>query len=232
MLQYFVRDSIEFADLSSIGLAHICEDASKFVKRQVLSCIGDYRFAIGSTETISEPRIGYFPTRQEVQDFGTFAIARDTEAKFDPACLLRSTSISSHPWKDWQGNTWQIPIARRWVDGSGGPQFACELPRYLTIESNTWVYGNVLPKYKSLWDLASKFFDGIVDSERSVAPGENYKIAVPSIDDVCNFVFGSNYRVSQYEMAFLKSLTIDSVFTICNLVIDQPGLESIQKKTV
>jgi hypothetical protein len=232
MLSYFVRDSIEFNDLASLGLAHICEDSSKFVKRQIISGFESYHWAIGSTETISEARIGYYPGRQEIQDFGSFAIARDTESKFDPACLLRSSAVDSHPWQDWNGNTWKIPIARRWVDGMGGLAVDCALPRFLSIDqSGDWVYGGVVSKYEKLWKLANKYFSDSMEAIKK-AHGDTYTVPLPSLDDICDVVFGANYRVSKYEIAFLKVFLVSSNHQIMKLVADDPGFEELQKKTV
>lgn len=232
MLSYFVRDSIEFKDLASLGLSHICEDSSKFVKRQVISGFADYQWAIGSTETINESRVGYYPGRQEIQDFGSFAIARDTEQTFTPDCLLRSSAVDSHPWQDWSGNTWQIPIARRWTDGTNGLAIGCALPRFLSInKTGEWVYGGVVTKHEKLWKLANKYFTDSMEAIEK-ADGGSYFVPLPDLNDVCDIVFGTNYRVSKYEIAFLKTFVDSSSFQIMKLVVDDPGFEQLQKKTV
>ncbi len=232
MISYFVEKAILFKDLASIGLAHICEKPSAFVCRQIIGGPFNHNFAIGSTETIGEPRIGYFRDRQEIQNFGKFAIARDTEATFDPACLLKSTAIQSHPWQDWAGNTWQIPIARRWLDGSGQLVVQCALPRYLEMnESGQWVYGGVLPRHAKLWELATKFEEDILEAIQHAVDGK-YTVPVPSLDDVCDIVFGTNYRVSKYELSFLKTLLDSSCYDVMKLVKDDPGFDQLQKKTV
>lgn len=231
MLSYFVQKDVSFGDLASIGLAHICEKPSALVCRQVIGGPFGFGYALGSTETIGEPRIGYYPDRQQIQNFGNFAIARDTESVFNPECLRRSSSIQSHPWQDWSGNTWQIPIARRWVDGSGNPVVQCALPRFLSVnETGDWVYGGVLPKHEKLWSLANKFVDDSLEAMES-ATGETFLIPMPNLDDVCDVVFGANYRVSKFEIAFLKTLIDSSCFEIMKLVKDDPGFEQIQKKT-
>jgi hypothetical protein len=231
VLSYFVPKYVSFSDLASIGLAHICDDPNRLVCRQVFGAPFD--FALGSTETISEMRIGYFPNAQEIQSFGKFAIARDTSVTFQPESLRRSNSIQSHPWQDWSGNTWQIPIARRWVDGSGNPAVQCALPRFLSInDTGDWVYGGVLPKHEKLWVFVNKFIDDADKASEGVPEGEPYFIPMPSLDDVCDVVFGANYRVSKFEIAFLKTLMDSSCFEIMKLAKDDPGFEKLQKKTV
>lgn len=231
MLSYFVDKFVSFGDLASVGLSHICDNPSSLVCRQVFG--GPLAFALGSTETISEMRIGYFPNAQEIQIFGKFAIARDTSVAFNPESLRRLNSIQSHPWQDWSGNTWQIPIARRWVDGSGNPVVQCALPRFLSInDSGDWVYGGVLPKHEKLWAFVNQFLDDITAACEGVEPGASYNIPMPSLNDICDLVFGTNYRVSKFEIAFLKTLMDSSCFEIMKLVKDDPGFEQLQKKTV
>lgn len=231
MLSYFVENNVSFDGLASIGLAHVCEKPSSLVCRQIIGGPFGFGYSLGSTETINESRIGYFQNRQEIQNFGKFAIARDTEQTFNPDCLRRSNSIQSHPWQDWAGNTWQIPIARRWVDSLGQPVIQCALPRYLSINNDgNWVHGGVLPKHEKLWTLATKFFDDSIEAA-STATGDTYSVPLPKLDDVCDVVFGTNYRVSKYEIAFLKTLLEYSSFEIMKLVTDDIGFEQLQKKT-
>jgi len=233
MLCYFVRESIEFKTLDSVGLGHICETPGSFVKRQLVNGPFGTNWAIGSTETIGESRIANYPTRQRVQDFGKFAIALDTESEFNTDCLFRKkNAISSHPWQDWSGNTWQIPIAQRWVDSQGNPALTNNLPQFLSVNENgDWVYGGVLPRHENLWKLAMDFHsERLRASEEST--GDTISIRLPSLDDIANVVFGANYRVSKYELGFLKVLMASSNYEIMKLVTDEPGFAELQKKTV
>lgn len=232
MLSYFVEKSISFVDLASIGLAHICDDPNAFVCQQVINGPHGMSYAVGSTETIGGPRIGNYPARQEVKHFGKFAIARDTEAAINPECLRRSNSIKSHPWQDWSGNTWQIPIAQRWIDGNGNPMTITALPRYISIgDSGEWEFGGVLPKHEKLWELANRFYSERLKASEEAEIGTTFSVPIPSIDDVCDVVFGANYRVSRYELSFLKTLLPESIYEVMKLVIDEPGFMAIQKKT-
>lgn len=231
MICYFVRESIDFKNLDSVGLGHICETPSAFVKRQLVSGPFGYGWSIGSTETIGEPRIGYYPARQRVQDFGKFAIALDTESEFKPDCLLRKNAISSHPWQDWSGNTWQIPIAQRWIDTQGNPNLVNNLPQFLSVnEHGDWVYGGVLPRHEKLWKLAMDFHSERVRAIEE-ATGDTVRFSLPGLDDIANVVFAANYRVGKYELGFLKVLLESSNYEIMKLVTDEPGFAELQKKT-
>lgn len=231
MLLYFVKDDVDFNGLGAIGLGHICDKPSSFSKRQVLGGPFGCNWAIGSTETIAEPRIGYFPNRQELKDFGKFVIARDTETTFCPDALLRANAVGSHPWQDWAGNTWQIPIAQRWIDGDGNPMLMNALPRFLSIgDSGEWEFGGVLPRHEKLWNLAAKFYSDRIEASLE-ATGDTFTVPIPPIDEVCEVVFGANYRVGRYELSFLKTLLPSSVYEIMKLVIDEPGFIALQKKT-
>lgn len=232
MLSYFVANHTSFADLPSLGLAHICDKPNSLVCRQIIGGPFGFGYALGSTESIDERKIGYYQDRQEIRNFGKFAIARETALVFSPTSLRRSNAIQSHSWQDWADNTWDIPIARRWVDGSGNLAVQCALPRFLELnEDGNWIHGAVIPKHGKLWALANKFVDDSLLAMES-ATGDTYMIPMPSLDDVCDIVFGTNYRVSKFEIAFLKTLMESSCYEVMKLVKDDPGFEQLQKKTV
>lgn len=232
MICYFVPAAVSFSDLARYNLSHICDAPDDLVCRQLVSGPFGYQFAVGSKQTLPEARIGYFPEKQEITNFGSFAIARDNQSEFSPASLLRPDAVPFHPWLDWSNREWRIPIARRWVDYNGSPIVKCALPQYLSInEAGSWVYGGVLPRHQKLWDLANKFQSDAAEAYQS-ATSDSYFIPMPSLDDVCDVVFGANYRVSKYEIAFLKVLCDNSAYSIMRLVVDDPGFELLQKKTV
>lgn len=232
MLVYFVPDHIQFENLGSIGLAHICEKPQDFLRRQLINGPHGFSWVIGSKESIPENSIGYFPGRQETQTFGKFAIGRFTDSPFNPESLRRKTAVSGHEWTDWAGNKWTIPVARRWVDSDGKLAVSNPLPQFLALnDQDEWVFGGVLPRYAELWRIATEFFDESIKNEAEAEPGSTYKIWLPDLDDICSIVFGANYRVTKYEMAFLKSLTAADLLPIMRLVIDEPGFEQLQKKT-
>lgn len=232
MLVYFVPENIQFENLASIGLSHICDRPQDFLRRQLISGPHGFQWVIGSKESIPETSIGYFPGRQETQSFTKFAIGRFTDSPFNPESLLRKTAVSGHEWTDWAGNKWTIPVARRWVDSDGKLTVQNSLPQFLSInDQEEWVFGGVLPRYAALWRIATEFFAASITAESEAETGQTYTVSLPDLDDICGIVFGANYRVSKYEMAFLKSLTAADLIAIMRLVIDEPGFEQLQKKT-
>jgi hypothetical protein len=234
MLLYFVPESTQIEDLESLGLRHIYEDPSNLVRVPIFGGPHGFGCVFGSKESLPESRIGYCPAQQEIQNFGRLAIGKYKDSKFDPESLLRSSPLSFHTWKDVNGMTWKIPIARKWTERGGNMACSCSLPQYLSIsETGEWVYGGVLERYSQLWDVASQYYSSRSEAIRVANPGETYTFNVPDFDDICSAVFGANYRVGKYELAFLKALVPDSFSQVLSLVVDDPGFEELsQKKTV
>jgi hypothetical protein len=233
MLLYFVPSQTAVSPpLNTIGLAHIVDQPGDLMTRQVTTGpMGVPGVVIASKHSISESELGYFVDRQEWKTFGKFAIGKQKDAPIKPESLRRPSAIDGHIWTDWAGNKWEIPIARRWVDGSNGPIANCNLPRSLGLDENgKWVYDEVLPHLKKLWSMATDFFESCVNSEPI---GDNQvSIKLPELDDICSVVFGANYRVTKFEMSFLQVLTQESLVAVLDLLIDMPGLNQLQKKTV
>jgi len=234
MLVYFVPESTQAKDLDALGLRHIYEDPSKLVRVPIFGGPFGMGCVFGSTESISEPQIGYFSDRQTVHNFGKFAIGIGKDASYEPESFARSSPLDSHSWKDANGNQWRIPIARRWNDRAGSLVPECNLPRFLTIdESGEWKYGGVLDRYSHLWGVAATFFANRAEALEKATPGNSYTFEIPDFDEVCSAVFGSNYRVSRYELALFKALTPQSFSEVLSLAVDDPGYEALtQKKTV
>lgn len=234
MLLYLTPENTQAKDLDSLGLGHIYDDPSNLVRVPVFNGLFGYGCVFGSRESLPEPEIILALDRQEWTNYGKFAIGKYKGRDYDPASLARPTQIDSHPWKDINGKTWQIPIARRWFDHGGQYVTRCELPRFLSIdESGQWQHGGVLEKYESLWDLACTFHDNRAEAMAKAEPGQSVSFAMPDFDGICSAVFGANYRVSRYELAFLRCLSPRSFGEVLSLVVDDPGFDAItQKKTV
>lgn len=234
MLLYLTPESVQAKDLDSLGLRHIYDDPSNLVRVPIFG--GPFGFGCiwGSRESIPEPKIVFKPDLQEFTNFGKFALGWYKGTDYEPEHLARPNPISHHPWQDANGKTWRIPIARRWQDNSGSPEIDCNLPRYLTVnESGQWVYGGILQRYAQLWDIAAEYHERRTAAMMQADEGGKFAFQMPGFDEICSAVWGTNYRVSRYELSFLKAITPSSFGEVLSLVVDDPGFDAIsQKKTV
>lgn len=241
MFIYFLQSKLDksspaamMKQLEELGLSHIADSPTDIIVRDIINGPGASIQAIASRHSLRiDSQLGYFPDRQEVCEFDRFTIAKIKDES-SPALLERKETIESHSWTDWRGQSWKIPIAKRWKEEDGLPRYRCALDRSLKVDrSGEWVLGDVLPKYKALWELATDFFDRLLNVQKVAETEQSSSYMVPSVelDDLCSIVFGANYRVSKYEIGMLEILRQRDQFDIMNLVIDLPGLTQLQKKT-
>lgn len=133
-----------------------------------------------------------------------------------PADLERRDMIRGHLVRLGDDNDWLIPVARRITAEPA-------LPRAMTWDGDTWQVGDVLPRYRELWDFAVKIHDCIVGTEDGA----------PTLEDECNMAaktIGYNYRVGMGEISLLGLLTTQNEGEVLKALIDWPTFESIKKK--
>lgn len=242
MFIYFLKNKLDRSSpaattkqLEELGLSHIAESTSDIIVRDVINGPGASIQAIANKNSIpSDSHLGYFADRQDVFEFENFAIGM-IKGDWGPSAIERTDAIDSHPWQDWKGRSWKIPIAKRWESEDGQCRFRCALDRTLKVDrSGEWIFGDVLPKHRSLWSLATDFFDRLAQAQKVAENEQSTSYLMPSVElsDLCSIVFGTNYRVSKYEMGAMEVLRARDQFEIMNLVIDMPGFALLQKKTV
>lgn len=241
MFIYFLQNKLDRSSLTAttkhleeLGLSHIAESPSDIIVRDIINGPGASIQAIANKHSIpNDSHLGYFADRQDVFEFENFAIGM-IKGDWGPSAIERTDAIDSHPWQDWKGRSWKIPIAKRWESEDGQCQFRCALDRTLKVDrSGEWVFGDVLPKHRALWDLATDFFDRLAKAQKIAQDDQSTSYLMPSVElsDLCSIVFGANYRVSKYEMGAMEILRAKDQFEIMNLVIDMPGFALLQKKT-
>lgn len=236
MFLYFVPGVLAMSPpkLIDVGLSHIIDRQRDLVSREaVRGPNGGGGCVFASSKAVIENRVGYFPEKQTWKNFGKFWIGHFNEPT-DISRLERDELQGYHTWKDWQENAWKIPIARRWESVNGVTAPVCALPNYLELnERGEWVFGGILPHLSKLWDFAIEFQDKRMKAldEAMEKNQPTYRMELPGLDEIIEIVFAINYRVSKFEISLLKILQTSSGAEIMRLVVDDPGIEELQKKT-
>jgi len=237
MFLYFIPGlvSVNAAKLVDVGLSHIVDQPQDLVAREAIrGPNGGGGCVFTSSRSVAENRVGHYPDKQTWQKFDKFWIGKFNDEPTEIKRLERAELQRHHTWKDWQGNAWKIPIARKWQSFDGRLVPACVLPNYLQLnEQGEWVFGGILPHLARLWDFAVEFQDKRMKAA-DIAIEKNqstYEFELPGLNEVIETVIAINYRVSKFEISLLKVLQVDSAGEIMRLVVDDPGLEELQKKT-
>src|SRR5574343_294678 len=235
MLLYFTSEEIKNAEhLKQIGLGHIFETTTDLVRVPIFGGPQGFGVVWGSSLSLPESKIGYFPAKQQIHFFGRFGIGQYKGEAFRPESLLRPSAVSHHSWKDHLNREWRIPIARRWVEKDGGGlSWACELPQMIGVdEDGRWRKKGVISKYQELWTLANEYYSARAEAIEAASDDQanTYTFKLPDIDRLFDGVFGVNYRVSKYELTVLDVLTTSTAVEIAKLIVDDPGWDELQKK--
>lgn len=106
-------------------------------------------------------------------------------------------------------NKWRVPLVRQYIhDEPPGSQ----LPHRLKIDKDgTWVVGEVLNRYKTIWDLSIEFFD-IWHSTLMAALEEEKDSFIVEHDcpqDTAIKILGANYAITSIEASLLGLLLSD-----------------------
>lgn len=221
---YFVenRNILSPATIAELGLDYALESCSQAECRTGPSDTG------GVVATTGDTRCGYFPDSQTWKRhggipgvwFGWYASAKPP----GPSQLARSEQLRGYDVVLGDGQLWQIPTARRFEEQG----YVRTLPAKMRLdEHGAWVQGDVLPRYRKLWEFATKWFDFYFESaEQDV----EIRVSFSVVCDWCAEALGCNYRVTRWEIDALGLLDQQNIYDVLDAVIDFPAFEAWQKK--
>jgi hypothetical protein len=219
VLLYFIENvaSCGKSQLSDVALEHAFPEGVEMAVRQSGAGPAGSSGVVLSSDA---GRCGYFPDDQEWREISpAFGRRRwvgwwkDTPPT--PAGLQRSTVLDGKAVKLADGQEWIIPRAYEIDEGRARPCLPAVMRR---LPSGGWTRGDVLPRYRGLWEIAERL-------QATVA--QSYLF-----DDVAN-VIGANYRVAPDEVGALGLLDTASTAAlgVIGTLLDFDGYEQLQKKT-
>lgn len=225
---YFVADLTSFGrpQLGEVALEHAFPEGVELAIRQ---CASGPSGASGVVVASDASRAAYFPDDQVWREISpAFGRRRwcgwwKEQGPPTPASLARATLLDGPIKRLADGQEWQIPRAYK-VDGG---QLSSMLPRALARQpSGEWVYGDPLPRYRSLWELCERIYD------RSLCGEDRGRPVRLHLDDLAG-VLGANYRVGPDECGVLGVFdsTGHAAREVAAAVIDLEGLIELQKKS-
>jgi hypothetical protein len=153
--------------------------------------------------------------------------------------LQRSTVLPGHLVTLGDGNDWICPIARGHADEEDALTWHNALPQARTIDpEGNWILGDVVDKYRALWDTACRFWDVFntalteAGAEKSAESKQEVSFSFADENDAALRALPANYRVGKAEVALLGLFNTQAVSGILRALIDWPTAEKwLQKKT-
>lgn len=152
----------------------------------------------------------------------------DGEPLPTPSDLSRVKQLEGQALTLADGQSWIIPHARRWEDGS----YAVRLPRTIDVDDDgSFVMGDVLPQYAAIWKHATTYWQQMIDSAVAVQAGESGTFTINNPMQIIVDAIAANYRVSARELGVLQSIDDQLVESVLHILVDYAGMSQLEKKT-
>jgi hypothetical protein len=146
-----------------------------------------------------------------------------------PESLLRSDPLPGHQVV-LGGQSWMIPQAREWAFENGRTLYDIALPKSAKYDpaEKVWHSGDVIEKYRRLYDLAQAVYDRYTDRDERT---DSFNLPENPLG-VCAEVLAANYFIGPEEMSAmgLVEFNFQSAWSILRLVIDEPGIIEVYQK--
>lgn len=143
------------------------------------------------------------------------------ESKPGPEELAREKQLSGYHYTLADGHDWLVPLVRRYGDDG----HTCALPRMLDFdEAGKPIDGQVIAKYRGLWDLTKPIVDDLLATYELAELPED-KLTRSQVIEIAVELLQVNYRVSLPELVVLEAVPNDSTASgLCSLACDWPEL--------
>ncbi len=218
---YFIegKNTVTKADLEAAGLAYAFDGPFSF--REAGTGPGAAGVVVGVGENI-----GFYPDRQTWLPIpgspGVFLGFEIAETKPKPADLARTEQIDGYVVELADGESWLVPVARCFPEGS-------MLPMAMTIGPDGKVVKEALPKFAAACRDAERLWDffrsenGMLNEDETVEPLDDSEMFALAAG-----VLALNYRVGPAEVSALRLLTTKNIKRILWCFVDAPGYLAVQ----
>ena len=235
--------------VDELGLGHAF-DGAKFTPSGVHQKGPDGGSGVIVADGSRVDKIGYYPERQTWRKVGGSAVyvGHYRDQRPTAADLARAELVDGVPLKLADGDLWLIPLARGWNGSEQNTGWYHGLPRRNDVDdAGQWVPGDVLPRYKRLWEVATSWWDAkqaaiaaaALREEGSSQRGEETIGAefdfndFGGLNDAAAYVLSVNYRVSKTEIGLLGLFDTETAERILDATCDWNTVVAwVQKKTL
>lgn len=149
-----------------------------------------------------------------------------------PSELARQNQLPGQVVEFADGHSYQIPVARKWLEFDGRQVWDCALPRALRRnDAGQWVPGTVVGKYARLWDMVGGYLEAKETALREAAADEGQVyFSYEAINDLAIGALLINYRLGPDELEIMGLYTDDVRSRIARVLTDEETRERWIKK--
>jgi hypothetical protein len=182
-------------------------------------------------------RVRYIPAEQDWVETAIGWIGRWKGMAIGPADLMRPKPLDGHFVELADGRKWLCPIARSHVLEDGGIRWRHTFPQTVSLgEDRKWRPGDVVSRFRRLWDLSLAWWDVRADAASTTAEvGETVRFDFDGLHASAAECLAANYRIGAEEISLLGLFDSDSARKILDALIDLPTVvkltEEMEKKT-
>lgn len=218
--------SVKPEDLRAIGLGYVLEEAEGVARcetdRGPDGSRGHY-FAPPSKGERGVPARGEHARWSQLPGSPAW-VGFDPGSPPAPIDLERPRVFRGHLVELGDGQRWHVPAIRL----SGGVDQTI-LPRRLTHDGNRWTEGEVLERYRDMWDEACRFWDQLTAALAPAAEGESTQVTL-TLDDETSTAANAlalNYRLGPGEISALGLFTTETAVEVLKAMVDWPTWEEL-----
>jgi hypothetical protein len=172
----------------------------------------------------------YTPGKQTWKKAGRrLWVGFETARRPRPEELLRRNPIEGRPVAMGDGNDWLVPIARRCVGGPDGAAWLMALPRAHRFEKGSWSPGEVLGRYRALWQRVEQYAGALVELGKG-DPAAGELVSFEDENETIVEALAVNYRLGRHEVSALGLVTSEVVGPVIRVLCDLDALEELGKK--
>lgn len=141
-------------------------------------------------------------------------VGKTTAATIGPEDLARDRMLSGEWIELGDGNEWLAPYARRFDPNEGTYVQPPGVSSFDFDDEGEWIVGNVRPKYRELWGVATWFW---AELAKATEVGD---VSLPGAVDRSIVALQANYRISKTEAVVLGLLDESTVFAVLGAAVD------------
>lgn len=238
-LLYFRRGLLSqptLADVEALGLSHAFDHQP--AKRDCTGPgpSGTPGVVFADARRMGDAPIGYYPKEQTWWAVPTLD-GKETEIwigwhkrmRPTPADLARVEQLPGLDVKLGDEQNWMVPTLQEWRGEGGG---FCALPRPVTRDAaGKWGMGDVVPRYKQLWETGLKFWDVLIEGMKA-STSDVFTYEFEGLHDFAVDLLAWNYAVSWMEISALELFLPHSAARVDEAAVDYPTFRDwLQKKS-
>jgi hypothetical protein len=181
--------------------------------------------------------VRYAASEQEWVEVPTGWLGRYSGQAIGPDDLMRTKPLDGHLVELADGRKWLCPLAKLHVIEGDQVRWHHAFPRGVRRgRDKKWQSGEVVPRYRRLWQLALAWWDvRLASAPENAEIGQTIQFDFDGLHDAAVECLAANYRLGPDEVCLLGLFDSDSARKILDALIDLPNLVALnaelQKKT-